>query len=120
MSLDLLGAKGLGSKYVTLRIQQIDGDKLRRKLGGVIGEAVSAALPLAAWQPELALRTALPPLVNKVKDDYGVDLEYTVSGVPPPKGATQRSFGSGLFAGLALAGAGWALWHFGLSRWTTT
>lgn len=115
--LDLLGAEGISSQYVTMRVKHLDADKLKRKIGGWKGESVSAVLPLADQAPKMALDVALPFLTKKVKDDYGVDLDYAVSGGPPQQGqwAVSRFF-PGVAVGVGSAAALWALWRFGISK----
>lgn len=115
--LDLLGADGLSSQYVTLRVKSFDAEKLRRKVGGTWGTVVSSALPLAEGAPKMALDIALPFLTKKVRDDYGIDMEYAVSEAPPEKRRWAVSgFYPGLFVGLGSGAAFWTLWRYGLSR----
>ena len=115
--LDLLGAEGLSSQYVTLRIRSLDVDKLKRNVGGVKGESVSAALPLADAAPKMALDVALPFITHLVKDKYGIDLEYAVSDAPPASRKWAVSgFYPGVAVGLGSAAAFWALWRFGISK----
>ena len=67
--------------------------------------------------PEIALGIALPIAVPLVRDKYGVDLEYAVTEVPPDKGGSAKGrFGAGVYTGVGIAAAAWALWHFGISR----
>lgn len=110
MSLDLLGADGLDSQYITLRVKRIDAEKLKKELGGRAGALAPAALHLVDWAPRPALEAALPPAVKWAKDKYGVDLEYVVTDVPPQKGGpTGSGFRGGVAAGLGLAAAAAAL-----------
>jgi len=105
--LDCLGAgEGLGTRYITVRVKSIDVDKLAQKVG-----RAAAALPLADQAPEPILRAALPVATNLVKNDYGVDLEWQISKVPPgAKGFEENSgFGYGVGAGAGLAVLGWLL-----------
>lgn len=113
MSLDLLGADGLSSQYVTLRVKSVDTEKLGKKLGGTAGAAIPAALALADLAPGPALKAALPHAASLAKNDYGVDLEYSVTDAPLPKGA-RPSRAPGVLAGLALAGIGYAAWRYGM------
>lgn len=112
MSLDLLGADGLSGQYITLRIKSVDVEKLGRKLGGTTGAAVPAALALVDLAPGPALKAAMPHVATLAKNDYGVDLEYTVTDAPLPKGVTPSNK-PGIVMGLALAGLAYAAWRYG-------
>jgi hypothetical protein len=100
--LNLLGAStGLADQYITLRVTDIDKDRLREKAGGL----AAATLPLLDVAPKAALDAARPFIESAAKG-YGVGVEVTVSNVPPSKGGRAISeFWPGLFVGGAL-GAG--------------
>lgn len=106
--LDCLGAgEGLGTRYVTVRVKSIDAEKLRQKVGSAV-----AALPLADQAPDPILRGALPLAARMVKDDYGIDLEWQISKVPPNAKSLEENSGLGLGLGIGLgtAAIGWLLW----------
>lgn len=110
MSLDLLGADGLDSQYITLRIRKINPEKLKKELGGKTGAVAPAAISLIDWAPRPALEMSLPLAVDWVKNKYGVELEYVVTDVPPSKGGpTKSGFRGGVVAGLGLAAGAVAL-----------
>ncbi len=119
MSLELLGATGdgLSTKYITLRVKHIDVDKLKQAIGGSTGAAIPMTLPLIDQAPEMALRAALPFVVKKAADGYGIDLEWQVTDAPPIKGQKPQSkIGIGIATGLGISGAGFAAWKYGISR----
>lgn len=114
--LDLLGAEGLASQFITLRVKGVDKAKLAQALGGgAKGAAIPAALAVADFAPRQALELAMPLVVTKA-GDYGVDLEYQISAAPPEAGTKPKSqFGKGLVLGAALGAGGlWAWSRFGL------
>lgn len=115
MSLDLLGAEGLSGQYVVLRVKSIDPAKLQKKIGGTAGAAAPYAVALADVAPTVALNATLPLLMKKVREDYGIDLEYQVQDAPPPVNK-HKTYGTGIFTGLAIAAGGWAAWRFGVSK----
>lgn len=120
--LDMLGAEGLGGSYIVLRVRSLDKQKLGQALGGKAATALSL-LPQVALDkaPQVVVRgvldTVLPIAMDKVRDGYGVDLEYQLAETPPPK--SQPTSGGGaagkvlLGAALGVAGAV-AASHFGL------
>lgn len=116
--LDFIGADGLSTKYIVLRVRSLDADKLKQKLGGYAGASVPLALSVLNVDPsvtEFALKGALPSIAKLVRDDYGVDLEWQVMNAPPPKGEDPPSrIGAGIVIGGSLVGMGWAVWHFAL------
>lgn len=106
--LDCLGAgEGLGTRYVTVRVKSIDADKLAQKVG-----RATAALPLADQLPDPILRAALPYAAHLVRNDYGIDLEWQISKVPPNAKSLDENSGLGLGLGIGLgtAAIGWLLW----------
>ena len=112
MSLDLMGADSWSDQYVTLRVMKIDQDKLRQKLGGTTGMLASYGVTVASLAPKMAIDAILPVLVGRVKQDYGVELEATVTDVPPKKGTKRgiSEFWPGLLVGGALGGASLLIW----------
>jgi hypothetical protein len=103
--LDLLGADdALASQYITLRVKSLDANKLKLALGGSKGLAASSALSFVDLAPKAALDAAVP-FIKKEAADYGVDLEVTVSNVPPAKGGRALSeFWPGMTAGIVVGG----------------
>jgi hypothetical protein len=112
VSLDLLGAGGLQSQYITLRVKHIDVQKLGRKLGGTAGAAIPTALALVDLAPGPALKAAMPHVATLARNDYGVDLEYSVTDAPLPKGE-RPSQAPGIVKGLGIAGLVYLAWHYG-------
>ena len=114
---DLVGATGdgLGTRYIVLRVKKIDIEKLKNSVGGSAGAAIPLALPLVDRMPEEALKMALPYVVKKASEGYGVDLEWQVTNAPPQKGVTPPDkLGIGVAVGASGVGVGWVIWHFGL------
>ena len=111
MSLDVLGADGLSSQYITLRVKSVDVKKLGQAVGGGTGAAVPLALQLIDLAPAAALKAAMPHVAKKAQDDYGVDLEYSIADAPPVPGE-QRSDMPGILKGLGLAAVGLLLWRY--------
>lgn len=113
MSLDLLGADGLDSQFVVLRIKNIDKDRLKRQIGGNAGAAAPLALALIDLAPRPALEGVAPLVAKWVRDKYGVELEYAVTDAPPERGGpTGSGFRGGVLAGVGLTGIGWVVWQF--------
>ena len=87
--------------------------KLPYKISFTGGEVTAnkSFLPLIDQVPELALRTALPVVVNKAAETYGVDLEYSVSDAPPRPGERPPTqLGLGVAVGGALMAIILAAW----------
>jgi hypothetical protein len=99
----LLGAAdALSDQYITIRVKRIDRETLKRQLGGTTGSAASAALSFVDMAPKAALDLALPLARNELSK-LGVDVETTVSNVPPAKGGRAISeFFPGLVVGTVL------------------
>ncbi len=119
--LDMLGAEGLGSQYITLRVKAIDKDKLAQALGGAKAAALPAALAVVDFAPRQALDLAMPMVVSKVRDGYGVDLDYQISETAPKAGeAPAKASGSpakSLLLGAVLGvGGAVAASHYGLAE----
>lgn len=91
---------------------KIDQDKLRQKLGGTTGMLASYGVSVASLAPKMAIDAVLPVLINRVKNDYGVELEATVVEGPPKKGAKRgiSEFWPGLVVGGVLGGASLLIW----------
>lgn len=115
--LDLLGAEGLSGQYIVLRVRAIDKQKLGQSLGGVKGAMVPAALAVVDFAPQQALGLLMPLVQEKVKGNYGVDLDYQITDAPPAPGEKGKGGGTVgkllLGAALGIAGA-WAGSRFGL------
>ncbi len=109
--LDILGAAdALADQYVTLRIKNIDRDRLTYKLGGSTGTFAAAGLHFVDAGPKAALDIAVPIVRNKMRD-YGIDAEITVSNVPPSKGGRALSeFWPGAFAGTVVGVSILGIW----------
>lgn len=107
MGLDCLGAgEGLGTRYVTVRVKSIDLDKLKQKIGSAV-----AAIPAVDALPDPVLHAALPYAANLVRKDYGIDLEWQISKVPPNAKALEENSGLGLGLGIGFgtAALGWII-----------
>lgn len=103
MSLELLGADALSDQYITVRVRRIDPVKLRQKLGGKSGWLASMGVGVVEQVPKAALDAALPVAKSILARDYGVELETTVTKVPPSQGGRDVSeFWTGLAAGTAV------------------
>lgn len=115
--LELLGAEGgLAGQYIVLRVRSIDKKKLGQAIGGgPAAAALPAALALVDFAPQQVLSLLLPTAVERVRGQYGVDLEYTLQDAPPPPG--QKPGGSTLgkvLVGIALGlGGAYAASRFG-------
>jgi hypothetical protein len=115
--LDMLGAEGLSSQYITLRVKSIDKAKLGQALGGgTKATALPAALAVVDFAPRQALDLAMPYVLRMAKDDYGVELEYQITeNAPTPAAMPKSDMGKGMAVGAALGIAGlWAASRFGL------
>lgn len=115
--LDMLGAEGLSSQFITWRVVSIDKAKLGKALGGGTKAAVlPTALAVVDFAPRQALDLVMPLVVQTAKDEYGVELEYQITEAPPPAGqAPKANVGKHVLVGLALGAAGtWAAARFGL------
>lgn len=101
--LDYFGATdAFADQYITLRVKSIDQQTLKEKLGGSTGSLASGALSLVSMAPKAVLDIATP-LIKKQAKGYGVDVDVTVSKVPPSKGGRALSeFWPGLAAGTVL------------------
>lgn len=107
-----MGADSWSDQYVTLRVLRIDQDKLRQKLGGTTGTLASFGVSVASLAPKMAIDAILPVIIGRVKNDYGVELEATVTDVPPKKGTKRgiSEFWPGLVVGGALGGGALLIW----------
>lgn len=107
-----MGADNWSDQYITLRVMKIDQDKLRQKLGGMTGSFASFGVSVASLAPKMAIDAGLPPLLGMLKKDYGVELEATVTDVPPKKGAKRgiSEFWPGLVVGGAIGGGALVIW----------
>ena len=93
-----VGGSGLADQYITIRVRDIDKDKLKEKAGAL----AASALSLVDVAPKAALDAARPFIESAAKN-YGVDAEVTISNVPPSKGGRAISeFWPGLFVGGAV------------------
>ena len=92
----LLGAStGLADQYITIRVTDVDRDRLKEKAGAL----AASALPLLDIAPKAALDAVRPVIESAIKD-YGIGAEITVSNVPPSKGGRALSeFWPGLVVG---------------------
>lgn len=104
--LSLLGADdAFANQYITLRVKKLDRVKLSLKLGGSTGAMASSALSLVDSSPKAALDIAMP-FIRTEAAKYGVDLETTVSNVPPSKGGRAISeFWPGMVFGVIVGGS---------------
>lgn len=111
MSYDLLGAEGLADQYVTLRVVRIDQAKLREKIGGKSGWLASLGVGIADAVPGAAIDAALPVVVSRLHNDYGVDVEASRTTAPPHAGKHRRSeFWPGLIVGAGVGGGSLLIW----------
>jgi hypothetical protein len=109
--LDLLGAAdtALASQYITIRVKNLDRDKLKLALGGTTGALSGLALNFVDLSPKAALDAAVP-FIKKSASGYGADVDVTVSNVPPSKGGRALSeFWPGLAAGVVIGGSSLAI-----------
>ena len=109
--LSLLGAdEALANQYITIRVKNLDSDKLKLALGGSKGLAASSALSFVDLAPKAALDAAIPILKTQAAN-YGFDLDVNVSNVPPSKGGRALSeFWPGVTAGIVVGGCSLILW----------
>lgn len=108
MSLDLLGAEPRG-----ILIKVRNAQQLAAAQGGTAG-AVAASLV-----PETIEGVVLDKMVAEFRKTLaakGVDASVDIVSATPHKPATS-GFGMGMALGAGLAGAGFAFWKFGLSRY---
>jgi hypothetical protein len=107
---DVLGAEdALANQYIVVRVKRIDRAKLAAKLGGSKGQLASSALQVVNTMPKAVLDAALPIAKTKATD-YGIDVDFSVSDVPPK--LRQRAFSEfwpGLGIGIVLGGLGLAI-----------
>lgn len=108
MSLDYLGADE--PRGILIRVK--NAQALAASQGGTAG-AVAAALV-----PETIEGVVLDKMVAQFRDNLrknGVDADVGIVSAAAHKEATS-GFGTGVVVGLGAAGAAFAAWRFGLSR----
>lgn len=102
---DCLGAAdSFANQYFTIRIKNIDYDKLKSAISGSTGSIASGALSLLDASPK-AVFDLLAPIVKNVAVGYGVDTEITVSNKPVGKKRAFSEFWPGLIGGLVIGGS---------------
>ena len=115
--LDMLGASGDGlkSQYITLHVEHIDRDVLKRKLDSMkVSGAVTPAIMMATDQaPKFVVDTALA-MAPKYLKDFGITATLEAYDAPPDKGGRKKSeFLVGAISGILLAslvtGIAWTL-----------
>ena len=115
-NLDLLGAEGLQGQYITIRVRNIDTQKLGQALGGGTKAAfLPTALRTVDLLPKESLNLFMPAVQEKAKTGYGVEFDYQISDAPPKPGAKGFYGAKAFLVGGALGvGGAYAASHFGL------
>lgn len=107
---DLLGADDtFADQYITVRVKNIDANRLRYAIGGSKGDIATSALSIVNTAPKAFLDLFAPVAKNKLAE-FGVDSEISISKAPIVKTKRAMSeFWPGLLAGTVLGATGYLI-----------